>query len=453
MKKIKFLPLSLISAFLLTSCGFIYLPIEGNPILPDSESEIESEDNPQDEEKVIKNIQIMDNKIYDIGDIYNEDKIIEYLVEYTDGTTSNKLPEDATIRSYDVYDQNDQVVDTSKPFNKAMVCHSRWTVLYDGLVYGPSTGEYNITFEVRSGFDHKTASIESVSLIDKTIIKKDESYENLFKYEIEITWSGLGNEIITLDMNSLATYNCSISLKKSGGTDVNVVASSLLPNQYYTPTLIITKEGQSPYSYTLPTFRVNDGSYLLQSTSITSKDIDISLLDNEIHLEYAHSQGDLNILVVPINLYSITETSKLDTWTQDKIDTIESYFFDNEDNSLTSLKEYFEVASYGNLTINGVVAPLYNESEIPTELAKVKTKIPQLQNMEVPLILYQIFAGALNHAFESLDISWDNFDMNSDYRFDTIHFITNYKNTEWGSTFWPQYGYKLDNVSIVRAIS
>ena len=247
----------------------------------------------------------MDNKIYDIGDIYNEDKIIEYLVEYTDGTTSNKLPEDATIRSYDVYDQNDQVVDTSKPFNKAMVCHSRWTVLYDGLVYGPSTGEYNITFEVRSGFDHKTASIESVSLIDKTIIKKDESYENLFKYEIEITWSGLGNEIITLDMNSLATYNCSISLKKSGGTDVNVVASSLLPNQYYTPTLIITKEGQSPYSYTLPTFRVNDGSYLLQSTSITSKDIDISLLDNEIHLEYAHSQGDLNILVVPINLYSI----------------------------------------------------------------------------------------------------------------------------------------------------
>lgn len=140
------------------------------------------------------------------------------------------------------------------------------------------------------------------------------------------------------------------------------------------------------------------------------------------------SKGKANILVVPITFKDddlIASQTSLDlTFSDSDIAKIENlYFADNADviETMPSVKSYYEISSYGKLSLDGVVSPVvsYPTSYYDTLLKVLNSGVEQVRS--------EIVEYVYNYLFEETQTYYvGDFDADKDGRVDAISILLNY---------------------------
>ena len=172
------------------------------------------------------------------------------------------------------------------------------------------------------------------------------------------------------------------------------------------------------------------------SSSITTQDgyykaNQLSMLSKDINSSYAPAIGAQKILVIPIELNPGTETD-YSTWTTTDLSNLNKYYFGaktDTPNNWNSLKTYYETASFGKLTISGMVTAKYTGSSLTMSDINEDTTY---QN------LFSLISEAVSWAESTYNTTnWSDYDTNDDGYIDSVHLITNYGYGSWSEPLWP----------------
>lgn len=159
------------------------------------------------------------------------------------------------------------------------------------------------------------------------------------------------------------------------------------------------------------------------------KQNDLSIVASD--LSYPEATGDLKTLIIPFNLSDKT------AWKSSEIDVLNELFFDNTPNisgntilSYPSFKEYYETASFNQLSMSGLVTSAYNSG----------VRSSAVNNDSSYNTLFTLLKNAVSWAQKQYpNEDWDKYDTNNDGYVDNVHLISNYSvtNSEWGIPLWP----------------
>ena len=155
---------------------------------------------------------------------------------------------------------------------------------------------------------------------------------------------------------------------------------------------------------------------------------DVTMVASDLKAKYSPSKGDVKMLVIPIEFSGDAkdaDSSKYGEWTDEKLEAMNNYYFGNSD----SLAVYYSAASFNQLRITGMVAPVYENTTIST------MDILSSSGME---LLFDMIENAITHLQDNdPTINWAEYDLNSDGCIDNIHLITNYNSDTWSDHLWP----------------
>ena len=155
---------------------------------------------------------------------------------------------------------------------------------------------------------------------------------------------------------------------------------------------------------------------------------DVSMVASDFNSAYAPSKGNVKMLVLPISFTGAAkdkEASSYNDWNTTLLNKVEDIYFGDSN----SLKAYYSAASFNQLNISGMVAPVYQNSTVSTTDVCNDTSFNTL---------YDLIEDAVNWLQETRpSINWSEYDLNQDGCIDSIHLITNYHETEWGLPLWP----------------
>lgn len=157
----------------------------------------------------------------------------------------------------------------------------------------------------------------------------------------------------------------------------------------------------------------------------------LSILSKDINSSYAPAIGSQKVLVIPISLNPGSETD-YGTWMNSDLANLNKYYFgaktDTPDN-WNSLKTYYETASFGKLTISGMVTSLYSGSSLTMSDINEDTSMQSL---------FSLIAEATTWAENTYtSVNWSDYDTNDDGFIDSVHLITNYGYGSWSEPLWP----------------
>lgn len=167
-------------------------------------------------------------------------------------------------------------------------------------------------------------------------------------------------------------------------------------------------------------FDVSEGAYLPEELTYLSKDIQTN---------YAPAMGEQKMLVIPITLKP-GSASTYSQWTPTKLENLESYYF-SDSAAPVSLKSYYNIASFNQLNITGMVSDVYEEDSNFLTMSAISADDTYEK-------LFQLIENAVewveNHYPEQ---DWSEYDTNGDGCLDSIHLVTNYEAFEWNTPLWP----------------
>ena len=159
---------------------------------------------------------------------------------------------------------------------------------------------------------------------------------------------------------------------------------------------------------------------------------DMSMVCSDLNSSYAPALGDVKMLVIPIQFAGDTAngySNRISSWTQSRLDLLDSIYFGEED----SLKNYYDVASFGKMRMTGMVSDVYKNTTY---------SIADILDDNSMNVLWDMMEDALDWVVESNpDIDWSEYDVNNDGNLDNIHLITNYTSNKWAENLWPHMFY------------
>ena len=153
-----------------------------------------------------------------------------------------------------------------------------------------------------------------------------------------------------------------------------------------------------------------------------------SIVCSDLNPMYAPSKGDVKMLVLPIAFTGEAKDGDLDKyidWTEQKLADVNEYYFGKTD----SLATYYSAASFNELRITGMVAPVYENTTISA------TDILDDWSMNT---LFDLIENAVSWLQDTdTTIDWSEYDLNQDACIDNIHLVTNYNSETWNDHLWP----------------
>lgn len=230
-------------------------------------------------------------------------------------------------------------------------------------------------------------------------------------------------QLIINTMNKNDTNEIASTLKNIVG---NTEKAINLYGNYYTKTVNnveyrgISISSKDDFEIVDATYDGELGYYKQDELSIVASD-----------LLFPNATGDLKTLIIPFNLSDKT------AWKSSEIATLQEIFFDDTPNisgntitSYPSFKEYYETASFNQLSMSGLVTTAFNSGVRSTAV----------NNDETYETLFDILKDAVSWAQKQYpNEDWTKYDTNNDGYVDNVHLISNYevKNSEWGIPLWP----------------
>lgn len=171
-----------------------------------------------------------------------------------------------------------------------------------------------------------------------------------------------------------------------------------------------------------------------KSVKYTTTDFDNSYTPNE---------GEISVLVVPISLKTAKDASRyrFSTFSSTFLSKVNENYFGTDGGAIYNgskedwftFKEYYETTSFGKLSINGMVAPVFNAPST-TSISQI---LAQGDEDDMPLLynLFDLATDALQR--NNPDLDWSKYDRNNDGYFDAVHFISDYYGAQWSDALWP----------------
>lgn len=154
----------------------------------------------------------------------------------------------------------------------------------------------------------------------------------------------------------------------------------------------------------------------------------VTMVSSDFNNAFAPSKGDVKLLVVPISFVGDAKDQPSDKyvdWTDSKISEVENLYFGQSD----SLYAYYSAASFNQLHISGMVAPIYENNTIATSDVRDDTSYQTL---------FDLIENAVNWLEDTqTNINWSEYDLNQDGCIDNVHLITNYYEQERSEPLGP----------------
>ena len=155
---------------------------------------------------------------------------------------------------------------------------------------------------------------------------------------------------------------------------------------------------------------------------------DVTMVCSDLQSNYAPSKGEVKMLVIPIAFTNSAKdggSSYYTDWTTTSVNRLNNFYFGKED----SLASYYATASLGNLSVKGMIAPVYQNSTIKTSTILNDSSFEKL---------FDLIENAIGWVQDTLtDVNWAEYDLNQDGCIDNVHLITNYTSDEWNTPLWP----------------
>ena len=351
----------------------------------------------------------VDDNVYTIGQVYSKVGETKYYYLYNDGSM-----EETEVSSYSRVFLSDPVGESfeiGKKFNRA----GTYTLNVSGTKDKISFNE-NIEIHVIGGYEAGAAPLEISNVNSASIYKDGEMFFDKLDLTFDVNWQDLGLEHVTYNSN-MSEYK--LSLFETDNLSNNVINKPLDGTKNYVLDVSINNihattnlDFYGEYSFVKP-----------ESMSILASDVD--------H-EYAPALGEVKVLVVPIELEPGSITNYY-SWDDEYLANTETYFFGKKEdtpNQWNSFKSYYETASFGNVSISGMIADVYYETD-PTLTMDAVAYDYSYAN------LFKMIENAINWLEEtSNNIDWDEYDLNDDGCLDSVHFITNAPYMS-NTTLWP----------------
>ena len=343
-----------------------------------------------------------------IGDIPNEALRFIYQTKYEDGYVKKSGKVAASYISDILFENGDSVMKKSK-LTKSGDYTCQANVTFDGQLFI----EEGIPFRVNSGFEDKY-KLNAISIESNHSYAVGEVVSDTLSLEVTYTWDKHGDEIILYEGDE----ELSVSLFERGST-VDVINNPLEANKTY-----VLKASHESISGELE-FTVNNGfiRYSKEDLTITQQSIDGSI---------PPAKGEMKTLIIPITL----QGDATDEWTEENLSPIDGYFFDKSTTRVRTFRGFYEMTSFGQLSVTGMVAEPYVEEAEDMTTADI-------QGDDTYGRLFDLIENAVEGTMEKYpDVDWSEFDANNDGNFDSIHLCTNWNSAKaggdvWNTPLWP----------------
>ena len=365
---------------------------------------------------VVYSVEATDGGVYHIGQNYAADANPTIEVTYIDGY-KEKI-DTFTVKS--VKDPNGTSVNKSAAFTKS----GNYTATI-GVTVGSKSYTKTVSFSVKSGTEETSGySLTNISLEMPKYSAGQTVTSQLSNIQLTLTWNK-GTEYYNYTYSTDTKFT--ITLKQDGGA----VALTTPIQEGHSYTLTFSFKGYSKGF----DFSLNQNYYRLAQD-------DITIVSSDFDNDYAQSKGEVKMLVIPITLSG----SYTDTWSSSQLSNLNNYYFGNIANKV-SLKSYYETASFGQMTVSGMVTETYVE----TSSTYTTDNILNDDNKRLDLISRAVTKIENDHS----EIDFSAYDLNDDGCLDNVHLITNFNtktyqsqtgSSAWGLPLWPHMS-KTDNTS------
>ena len=376
-----------------------------------SSSETISEEESESELPVreVKGYSLKDDSVYHIGDVYKNVVKLTLITTYTNGDVEEQLVTPYALNSLKNKATGEEYTSTNKfEISGDYTGKASYYLKNDD---GQKRISNDIAFHVNSGIEDK-ATLESIEFKEEPNFIVGDIINERLNFDIYLNWKDLGKELIHYS-SSLVGYNA--SLYKADDSSSNVIDKELEKSTSYI--FYLTYNGVSlEYRFT------TSGGFIRYEAK------NLKIVNSDISSTYSISNGDVKVLVIPITLSG----SWTNNWSSSKLSDIDKYYF----GSTSSLKSYYETASFNQMNVSGMVTAPYVETSSDLTTNKIQSDSYYTR-------LFTVINNAVNYVeTNNPSINWSDYDLNDDGCIDNIHLITNF-NTDsypgdvWGTPLWP----------------
>lgn len=375
--------------------------------------------NPTPPKELVSVSLTLNNDNYYVGQSYNEMLNITIFANYSDDSSVDITQDINNLETY--------VVDTSDSHQISGMSILHSSGYYNGFIsfsYLNENYDFNETFFLQSLLDNESKTITSIEIINYDSNPSIGSVYNKESLDLKIVFDNdtEGYELIKYNDNLSSRLNLILNL---GDGDINLIDNPLNASSdtYY----LYVEDSITKIKSMAVTFTINGGGFVkLENVSIVASDVDSG---------YAPSLGDVKILVIPIHLNRGNSSITALNFNNNDLNRLNKLYFgsnlDAQDEDWPfSFKDYYETASFDQMSISGMVSEVYYEDQYT---------ISSVNNDESMETLYNVFSNALDFVYQShSDIDWSSYDANNDGYIDNVHFINNAGNgVEWSDVLWP----------------
>ena len=370
--------------------------------------------------KEIKSATFDDDGTYNVGDVYKTSNHIKVRVTFKDNTTEEVTPPEISFLTSQ--NPNNEDFDVSNPFD--------WAGKYKIKLYCTYTLKDGRSFTIRKS-SPEVVEVKAKTLIGvknptklefqtNPVLNVGDTLGNKLNFNLTYTFNVDGNTVKEHTKFNKSDANYTIELFKNSSLVSNPLTHVLSSSSSYK--LDITDNRSSvKCSFS---FETGSGYYRLNAN-------DFALTSSDLNNAYAPAKGDVKMLVIPIKLSG----NWTDTWTTEKVNNLNDYYFGSDP---LSLKSYYETASFGQMTVSGMVSEVYTETSesLTTDL------IMENDSRRLTLIANAITYIENHHP----EIDFSDYDLNDDRCLDNVHLITNFNTSTyysqehvspWGKPLWP----------------
>ena len=439
------LALVMLSVVSLTSCNFITNSSSSNDLVSSSTTSTTSDtssnfsttsssstttttttttttittSNPTPPKELVSVSLTLNNDNYYVGQSYNGMLDITIFANYSDNSSVDITQDINNLETY--------VVDTSDSHQISGMSILHSSGYYNGFIsfsYLNENYDFNETFFLKSLLDNERKTITSIEILNYDSNPSIGSVYNKESLDLKIVFDNdtKGYELIKYNDNLSSRLNLVLNL---GNGDINLINNPLNASSdtYY----LYVEDSITKIKSMAVTFTISGGGFVkLENVSIVASDVDSG---------YAPSLGDVKILVIPIHLNRGNSSITALSFNNSDLTRLNKLYFgsnlDAQDEDWPfSFKDYYETASFDQMSISGMVSEVYYEDQYTI------SSVNNDQSMES---LYNVFSNALDFVYQShSDIDWSSYDANNDGYIDNVHFINNAGNgVEWSDVLWP----------------